>query len=95
LVAFYEKDNLLKSKEVAFLLDKSANRLQVTEVLNRFDKLKYNFTRLKERIQCRNMNIDSVTRILTLSCDTYSAGYETNSMPGFAGKKIDCDSGDV
>jgi hypothetical protein len=79
LIPLYEKENFLKSKDVTFLLDKSNNRLQIIEVLERFDSLKKDFLNVdKSRIQCRNIDINSVDKILNLTCDAYSQSYENN-----------------
>ncbi|MDR1945361.1 MAG: hypothetical protein LBQ59_04830 [Candidatus Peribacteria bacterium] len=79
MIPLYEKENFLKSKDVTFLLDKSNNRLQIIEVLERFDSLKKDFLNVdKSRIQCRNIDINSVDKILNLTCDAYSQSYENN-----------------
>jgi hypothetical protein len=79
LVAIYEKGNFLKSKDVTFLLEKSNNKLQVIEILERFDTLKKDFLSVdKGRIQCKDMSIDSSEKILNVTCDAYSQGYENN-----------------
>jgi hypothetical protein len=79
LVTIYEKENFLKSKDVTFLLDKSENKLQMIEVLERFDSLKKDFLSVdKSRIQCKNMSIDSTEKTLSITCDAYSQGYENN-----------------
>jgi hypothetical protein len=79
LVAIYERENFLKSKDVTFLLDKSKNRLQIIEVLEKFEFLKKDFLQIsKSRIQCRNITINSVEKVLEVTCDAYSQGYENN-----------------
>jgi hypothetical protein len=81
LLNIYEKENFLKSKDVLFLLDKSKNRLQVVEVLNKFDALLKEFILPnKNKIQCRNVNIDSVNKTFEITCDAYSNSYESNSI---------------
>ncbi|MDR2411446.1 MAG: hypothetical protein LBD88_02465 [Candidatus Peribacteria bacterium] len=60
-------------------MDKSEDRLQIIDVLEEFESLKKNFLGInKSRIQCRNIIINSVEKILEVTCDAYSQGYENN-----------------
>ncbi|MDR2640913.1 MAG: hypothetical protein LBC61_06565 [Candidatus Peribacteria bacterium] len=51
--------------------------MKITDVLNRFDEMKREFSSLdKSKIQCGSMTIDSINRTLEITCDAYSQGYE-------------------
>jgi hypothetical protein len=74
----YKTENFLKSKEVVFLDSITKNKLRPLEILDAFDKMKYNYdSSLQERIQCNNFNIDSEW-LLTASCEAFSWGFEDN-----------------
>lgn len=74
----YKTENFLKSKEVVFLDSITKNKLRPLEILNAFDKLKFNYdSSLQERIQCSDFSIDN-EGILTASCEAFSWGFEDN-----------------
>jgi hypothetical protein len=74
----YKTENFLKSKEVVFLDSVTKNKLRPLEILNAFDKLKYNYdSSLQERIQCWEFSIDNEW-ILTTSCEAFSGWFEDN-----------------
>lgn len=68
-----KQDNFIKTKEVSFLLDKSENRIRVLDVLENFNTLKSNFTKTtgKSNIVCKNIEIDSDKKQLSMTCDAY------------------------
>lgn len=74
----YKTENFLKSKEVVFLDSVTKHKLRPLEILNAFDKLKYNYdSSLQERIQCWEISIDNEW-ILTTSCEAFSGWFEDN-----------------
>jgi hypothetical protein len=76
LERLYNVENFLNSKEVIFLVDKSENKLQTLNILEKFDDLKNEFNVEKEKIQCNSLNIDSKKSLLTMNCESFSQGYE-------------------
>jgi hypothetical protein len=44
LPIIYERNNFLNTKEISFLKDKSLNKLEVLEILEKFDYFKNEFT---------------------------------------------------
>lgn len=74
----YKTENFLKSKEVVFLDTITKTKLRPLEILEAFDKLKYNYdNNLLERIQCSGFSISN-DWILNASCEAFSGWYETN-----------------
>lgn len=74
----YKTENFLKSKEVIFLDSVTKNKLRPLEIMEAFDKLKYNYdSKIQERIKCEKFVIDN-EGILTASCEAFSSGYEVN-----------------
>lgn len=74
----YKTENFLKSKEVVFLDTVTKTKLRPLEILEAFDKLKYNYdNNLLERIQCKDFSITN-DWILSASCEAFSGWYETN-----------------
>lgn len=74
----YKTENFIKSKEVVFLDTITKTKLRPLDILEAFDKLKYNYdSNLQERIKCENFSITSEW-ILNASCTAYSGWYETN-----------------
>jgi hypothetical protein len=50
----YANSNLLFSKDISFLLDKTDNKMRPLDILEEFDKLKNEFEPInKSRIQCQ------------------------------------------
>lgn len=81
----YERENFLKSKDVLFLLDKTESRLNIINVLEKFDSLKKRFlVQEKNRIICAENEINSDEKIFEIKCDAYSQWYETNSIIWFS-----------
>lgn len=80
LEELYKVENFTKSKEVVFLADKSENKLKVLSILEEFDKLKNEFTKDKQKIQCSNIVIDKKTNNLSMNCISFSEWYEKNIL---------------
>ncbi len=79
LPVVYESENFLKSKEIAFLVDKSETKLDIIKVLEDFNNLKKDFTWLDRRkLVCGNFKINSIESTLSVSCSSYSKWYEWN-----------------
>jgi Txe/YoeB family toxin of Txe-Axe toxin-antitoxin module len=56
----YKTENFIKSKEVVFLDTITKTKLRPLEILEAFDKLKYNYdNNLQERIKCEDFSISS------------------------------------
>lgn len=68
--------NFSKSKEVLFLADKSENKLAVLTILEKFDIMKNDFIKDKQKIQCNNIVIQSEDSTLSMSCVAYAEGFE-------------------
>lgn len=82
-ISLYELKNFNNSKEVVFLIDKSINRLKPLDILDQFDTLKNNFSRLdKERISCSSFSIDSNLSI-SVSCTAKSPWTWEKSIPWY------------
>lgn len=74
LPIIYERNNFLNTKEISFLKDKSLHKLEVLEVLEKFDYFKSEFTWYeKKKIRCKDITINSETKILSMKCEAYSA----------------------
>ncbi len=74
----YQKENFTKTKEVSFLLDKSENKLDVLDILERFDKIKNDYVWLdKDKIECRDLIIDSEEMIMSMKCSSFSRWFES------------------
>ncbi|MDD3793274.1 MAG: hypothetical protein PHI37_00480 [Candidatus Gracilibacteria bacterium] len=87
ITRLYEEGNLLKTKEISFLINKKNEKVNVLKVLEEFDKLKNDFTGIDRRkIQCEDIAINSNDSSLTASCTSYSQGYERGII-GFSGVK--------
>jgi len=68
----YKIENFNKSKEVIFLTTQSQNKVPVTEILNDFDNLIYEYDSSKlNQIQCKDIKIDE-SMVVTMSCSTYT-----------------------
>lgn len=79
LIWIYENENFTKTKEVSFLLNKSDNKLQVLDIIEKFDDLRLDFLGLeKRRVQCEDLAIDSEDMTLSISCTAFSKWYEGN-----------------
>ncbi len=73
----YQKENFTKTKEVSFLISKSSNKLDVIEILERFDSLKNEYVWIdKRKIECNDINISSEDNMISMSCEAFSRGYE-------------------
>ncbi|MCH2188638.1 hypothetical protein MK079_02315 [Candidatus Gracilibacteria bacterium] len=78
----YQVENFHNTRPVVFLSDTANNKLPVIDMLSDFDTLKQNFDRVeKNKIRCYNIEI-SDGPILQMTCDAYSAGFETG-IKGF------------
>ena len=76
LPMIYEKENFLKTKEIAFLNDKSQNKLKVLDIIAKFDQVKNEFTWVeKKKLQCNNLTISAKDRTLSMKCEAYANGY--------------------
>lgn len=86
----YRKINFLNTKEMRFLLDKSKNRVDIIEVLSKFDKLKNNYlwNLDRGRIECSNLKISTETHIVEMKCSAFVQGYDL-SIVGFSWDKWD------
>lgn len=72
----YTIENFTNSKEVAFLLDKKFNKLNVIDILNDFDKLKNDFSSWdKWLIDCKDIEI-SDDETISMNCNIYSSSWE-------------------
>ena len=77
LDSLYKTQNFTKTKWVLFLADKTANKLEVLNILEKFDDLKNGFDDIeKEKIQCYDIQISS-DEIVSARCEAYSAWYES------------------
>lgn len=77
LEKLYEVENFTKTKDVMFIADKSNNKLRVLSIIEEFDNLKNEFDKIdKQKIQCKNIIIDSKKSIISLNCFAYSAWFE-------------------
>lgn len=73
----YEYENFTNTREVSFLLDKTKNRLDVIDVLSRFNALKNDFTGIeKKKLQCVNFEINVEEKILFAKCSTFLWWYD-------------------
>lgn len=80
LPSVYALENLSKSKETTFLLDKAQTRLKVLTILQEFDKLKNDYYSVdKSKIECRDITIDS-RNILKASCSAYSTNWDESIL---------------
>ena len=74
----YKTENFLKSKEVIFLESITKNKLRPLDILDAFDRLKFNYdSSLQERIKCSQISLSN-DWILTASCEAYSGWFEDN-----------------
>lgn len=74
----YEIENFTKTKDVTFLKDKTDNKLKVLEIIKEFDDIKNEFAKVdKQTIQCKTLEIDQLSKVLSMTCDAYSAWYES------------------
>lgn len=72
----YTLDNLPRSKEVSFLLDKTQDRLKVTTILSEFDKLRNLYDSVdKTKIVCSDISID-IKNTLKASCSAFSSDWD-------------------
>ncbi len=77
LITIFENENFFKTKEVSFLVNKSENKLNAIEIMERFDSLKLDYLWIeKRRIQCQNIIIDTKDYTLEMKCESYSKWYE-------------------
>ena len=77
IVKIYEENNLTKTKDIIFLLDKTEYRLSILKVIEKFDLLKNDFWWIdKSKIQCEGLKIYTDTNILEMNCIAYSKWYE-------------------
>lgn len=68
----YKIENFNKSKEIIFLTTQSQNKIPVTQLLNDFDDLIYNYDSSKlNQIKCDEMSINS-EMIVSMNCNTYT-----------------------
>ena len=83
----YALDNFLFSNEIAFLVDKSANKLQVTQILKEFNLLKDTFEPSKwvYAVECDDITINNNAEV-TLSCSSYSSDWSDSNIVGFDGQ---------
>lgn len=80
----YKIENFNKSKEVIFLTTQSQNKVPVTEILNDFDNLIYEYDSSKlNQIQCKNIQIDD-SMVITMTCSTFT-GDSDRSIRGMSG----------
>ncbi|MFK7780254.1 MAG: hypothetical protein QM490_03815 [Candidatus Gracilibacteria bacterium] len=84
LERLYEVENFLKSKEVIFLVDNTKNKLSVLSIIEEFDDIKNEFNIEKDKIECQFLVIDTKDNLLSMSCESYSQGYE-KGLRGFDG----------
>jgi hypothetical protein len=71
--SIYEVDNYMQTKQLLFIKDKSKNRLNVIELLSKFDDLKKDFyPNKKSKIKCDNLQIDNEIHVLSMNCEAYS-----------------------
>ena len=77
LERLYKIENFTKTKDIIFLKDKTHNKLDVINILEKFDDLKNNFDKIdKQKIECSWISIDNDTHLLTMNCSAYSIWYE-------------------
>lgn len=82
----YEIENFTKTNNVIFLRDETKWKLNVLKIIEDFDNLKNNFSKVdKQTIQCKWIKIDKKDKILSMRCSAYSAWYES-WIRGFDGK---------
>jgi hypothetical protein len=75
----YSIDNFIYSKEITFLMDAKANKLNVLNILNDFDKLKNDFSGWdKKMIVCDSINITK--EYIDVTCNAYSSSWETTGF---------------
>lgn len=68
----YKIENFNKSKEVIFLTTQTQNKVPVTQILNDFDNLIYEYDSSKlNQILCSDIIIDE-SMIVTMECSTYT-----------------------
>lgn len=73
----YSFENFRFSKKMAFLIEKSTNRLQPSAILSSFDELKWKYASVdKSEIECSNIVIEQ-ENILKINCDIYASDWDT------------------
>jgi len=74
----YEAQNLIFSRKISFLLDRSKNREKPLEILSEFDRLKNIFEPLdKSEIECSNIVINGKSELFA-DCNAYSSDWNTD-----------------
>ena len=72
----HKYESVENSKDMMFLMHKWSTRLQVTEMLNKFDKLKTAYNPLnKDKIQCSQFEITE-DGVLYTECTAFASWYE-------------------
>lgn len=73
----YEIDNMKNSKESLFIVDKSLNKNDPILILNKFDRIKSDFTSVdKQMIKCEDVNIE--WNIFEAKCSAFSDSWDDN-----------------
>ena len=71
----YKIENFIQSKEVVFLDTLTKKKVRPLEILNSFDRIKYNYDPTQtERIKCKNIVINQ-DNILSAQCDAFTSHY--------------------
>ena len=83
----YSLDNFLFTNEISFLLNKSATKLPVTEILAEFDALKDAFEPSKGvyTVDCSDMTIENSWQVI-LSCSSYTSNWSESNIIWFNGQ---------